>query len=125
MNAMGRPPAYTKPKADRIVAAIRRGVPLKLAAAAGGVSYNTFVRWRNDGSSPEAPPHFREFLNQVRKAEADAALRLIGQIAKAANTHWQAASWLLERRHPDMFGKDAIPPPRSLGEFEPPIRDDD
>ncbi len=125
MSKAGRPQAYTPAKAALIVQAIRKGLPLKLAAAAGGVSYNTFVRWRNDGSAPDAPPRFREFLNQVRKAEAEAAQRFIGLIEKAAKTQWQAASWMLERRHPDLFGKDAKPPARPLGEFEMSISDDD
>lgn len=125
MSKAGRPQAYTPAKAALIVQAIRKGLPLKLAAAAGGVSYNTFVRWRNDGSATDALPKFREFLNQVRKAEAEAAQRFIGLIEKAAKTQWQAASWMLERRHPDLFGKDAKPPARPLGDFEMSIRDDD
>ena len=126
MNATGRPQAYTAAKAARIVEAIRKGLPYKLAAAAGGVSYNTFVRWRNDGSTPDGLPRFREFLNQVRIAEAEAALRHLDLIEKAAKkANWQAAAWLLERRHPDLFGKDAKPPARPLSEFEMTIDDDD
>ena len=116
MNSTGRPSCYTEAKAARIVKAIRKGLPLKLAAAAGGVSYNTFIRWRNDGSKSDAPPHFREFLNRVRRAEADAAQRLFGLIENRAKDHWQAAAWMLERRHPDLFRKDALPelPPTTL-----------
>lgn len=125
MSKMGRPQAYTAAKAALIVKAIRKGLPYKLAAAAGGVSYNTFVRWRNDGSNPDGPPHFRQFLNQLRQAEAEAAQRLVGLIEKAGNTQWQAASWMLERRYPDLFGKDAKPPACPLLEFELPISDDD
>jgi len=125
MNAMGRPQAYTAAKAERIVEGIRKGLPYKLAAAAGGVSFNTFVRWRNDGSNPDGPAHFRQFLNQLRQAEAEAAGRLLGLIEKSAKTNWQAASWILERRHPDLFGKDAKPPTRPMLEFEMPIDDDD
>jgi transposase len=125
MSKTGRPQAYTPAKAARIVAAIKKGLPYKLAASAGGVSYNTFARWRNDGSNPDGPSHFREFLNQVRMAEADAAIRFVGLIETAAATHWQAASWMLERRYPDLYGKDAKPPERSLGDFEMPISDDD
>ena len=126
MNAMGRPQAYTAAKAARIVEAIKKGLPYKLAAAAGGVSYNTFIRWRNDGSNPDGPPHFVNFLNQVRQAEAAAAMRQLDLIEKAARkSNWQAAAWILERRHPDLFGKEAKPPARCLAEFEMPIDDDD
>ena len=46
-------------KAARIVNAIRKGMPNKLAAAGG--SYNTFVRWRNEGLNPVARPTFGSF----------------------------------------------------------------
>ncbi len=98
---------------------------MKLAASAGGVSYNTFVRWRNEGSKPNAPPHFREFLNRVRTAEAQAAERLFGLIEKRAKDHWQAAAWMLERRHPELFRKDAELPDRPIGEYATTMNDDD
>lgn len=107
MNAVGRPQCYTPAKAARIVRAIRRGVPYKLAAAAGGISFTTFIRWRNEGSRPNGAPEFRQFLNQLRVAEAEAAERLLGLIENQAKKHWQAASWILERRYPDLFKKDA------------------
>ena len=126
MNAMGRPQAYTAAKAGRIVAAIKKGLPYKLAAAAGGVSYATFVRWRNDGSNPDGQPHFREFCKQVRQAEAEAAMRFVSFIEQAAKkANWQAAAWMLERRHPDLFGKEAKPPARPFTEIDMPINDDD
>lgn len=125
MNGIGRPQAYTPAKAAKVIAAVRKGLPLKLAAAAGGVSFNTFVRWRNDGSNPDGPPHFRQFLNQLRQAEAEAAERYLALIEKSGKTNWQAAAWILERRYPDLFGKDAKPPSRPLAEFEMTISDDD
>ncbi len=125
MNATGRPPCYTAAKAARIVKAIRRGLPYKLAATAGGVSYTTFIRWRNEGTKPDSPPHFRQFLNQLRIAEAEAAERLVGLIEKRAKDHWQAAAWILERRHPDLFSKHAAPPERSIMEPIEEIMDED
>jgi hypothetical protein len=124
MNPTGRPPCFTPAKAARIVRAIRKGLPYKLAALAGGVSYNTFIRWRNDGSKPDAPPHFRQFLNQLRMAGADAAQRFVGLIEDRAKESWQAAAWMLEKRHPDLFGKNAMPPDQPLGEFAVMIDDD-
>lgn len=124
MNATGRPPCYTAAKAARIVKAIRRGLPYKLAAAAGGVSYGTFVRWRNEGVKSDAAPHFRKFLNQVREAEGEAAERLVGLIEARAKDTWQAAAWILERRHPDLFRRDAAPPDRPLTEYTVTLEDD-
>ncbi len=125
MNHTGRPTCFTVAKANRIVDAIRRGLPFKLAAAAGGVSYNTFVRWRNEGSNPNAPRHLREFCNHVRSAESEAAQRFLGLIEAAAERSWQAAAWMLEKRHPDLFGKAAEPPSRPLMDSDLDIYDDD
>lgn len=125
MNYRGRPTCFTGAKAALIIEAIRRGLPYKLAAAAGGVSYNTFIRWRNEGSNPDAPRHLREFCHQVRKAESEAAQRFIGLIEAAAKRNWQAAAWMLERRHPDLFGRAAEPPSRALADSDLSIDDDD
>jgi len=125
MNHTGRPTSFTAAKAGRIIKAIRRGLPYKLAAAAGSVSYNTFIRWRNDGSNPDAPRHLREFCHQIRIAEADAAQRFLSLIESAAKKNWQAAAWMLEKRHPDLFGKDAKPPARPMGEYDIHVSDDD
>jgi hypothetical protein len=56
-------------------------------------------------------------LHQLRTAEAEAAERLVGLIEERAKEHWQAAAWMLERRHPDLFGKNAAPD-QPLGGFE-------
>jgi hypothetical protein len=125
MNRPGRPSSFTEAKAKRIVAAIRRGLPFKLAAAAGGVSYNTFVRWRNEGSNPNAPRYLREFCHQVRTAEAKAAQRFLSLIEAASERNWQAAAWMLERRYPDLFGKGASTPSWSLSDMDLEISDDD
>jgi len=125
MNRTGRPTSFTAAKATRIVEAIRRGIPFKLAAAAGGVSYNTFARWRNEGTHPDSPRHLREFCHQVRTAESDAAQRFLGLIEAAAQRNWQAAAWMLERRHPDLFGKAAAAPSRALMDSDLDIYDDD
>ena len=124
MNQAGRPQCFTQAKSDRIVQAIRNGLPYKLAAAAGGVSYNTFIRWRNQGTKDDAQPHFRQFLNQVRIAEAEAAERLVGIIEERARIHWQAAAWMLERRHPDLFTKDTALLDRPFQEFAITMEDD-
>jgi hypothetical protein len=125
MNHIGRPSSFTATKATRIVEAIRRGIPFKLAASAGGVSYNTFVRWRNEGTRPDAPRQLREFCNQVRTAESEAAQRFLGLIETAAERNWQAAAWMLERRHPELFGRSAEPPSRGMMDIDLDLHDDD
>ena len=125
MSRKGRPTSFNRTRANQIVSAIRRGLPYKLAASAGGISYNTFIRWRNEGSSADAPAYLREFCHQVRNAEAEAAQRFLKLIETAARKNWQAAAWMLEKRHPDLFGKTATPPSRSLMDSDLCISDDD
>jgi hypothetical protein len=69
-----------------IVNALRVGNTRRAAAAAAEVSKDTFYRWLEDAT----------FCDAVEKAEADAELRFLGVIAKAAPIRWQAAAWWLD-----------------------------
>ena len=46
-----------------------------------------------------------EFFDDVSRAKADSALRLVSQITLQAPTDWRAAAFILERRFPDDYGK--------------------
>lgn len=71
------------------------------------ISYDTFMKWM------EKP----EFIEAIKKAEADFKNSNISIIKKAAITHWQAAAWLLERKYQleyavkreDSFANEVIP----------------
>jgi hypothetical protein len=78
-----------------IVNALRVGNTRRAAAAAAEVSKDTFYRWLEDAT----------FCDAVEKAEADAELRFLGVIAKAAPIRWQAAAWWLERRRHEEYGR--------------------
>lgn len=81
-----------------ILAALRLGVPMKLAASAGGYSESGFHTWlRSD-------PEFRE---QTKQARAQFVAEALQRIATAAEEprNWTAAAWMLERRFPDLFGR--------------------
>jgi hypothetical protein len=47
---------------------------------------------------------FRAFLAALKKAKAQAVVRMVGRIDRAAGEHWQAAAWFLERRRPEDWG---------------------
>jgi hypothetical protein len=82
------------------------GTSYKQAAALAEVSYASLNRWRQQGSQPDAPAEFRNFCNQIEAAEAQAADKLLKIIlSAAAERDWKAAAWLLERRHPEDWGK--------------------
>tara|TARA_Y100000310_G_C20659496_1_gene803898 strand:- start:926 stop:1579 length:654 start_codon:yes stop_codon:yes gene_type:complete len=83
----------------RVVRAIKLGATRQLAAQAGGVGRRTLQRWLAKG---QAAPHgaYRRFWEEVNQAEGHAAEAALATIVKASQAgQWQAAAWLLERRH--------------------------
>jgi hypothetical protein len=92
----GRPSKYTPANVRRICDAIADGVPLKYAAALGGISHETLCQWQRQ---------FPEFSEAVEKAKARGVherLKIIRAAAKRGNV--RAAQWWLERVCPEFFG---------------------
>ena len=97
----GRISKYTPDRVERIVAALRAGNTRQAACAYGSISDETFATWCR---------RYVEFLDAVKKAEADAEVRHVANIAKAATDGtWTASAWWLERRrHEDWGRKDRV-----------------
>lgn len=73
------------------------GLTHELAAAYGGVSDDSFMRWRKNNAA---------FADLIREAEAQAAFVWLSSIELAARQgEWTAAAWKLERRFPNGYGK--------------------
>ena len=68
------------------------------AAAFAGIGQSTFYDWLKRAEQEEEGGPHRAFSDTIKKALAQAEIRLVLQIAKAAETQWYAAAWLLERR---------------------------
>jgi hypothetical protein len=103
---MARPLKLTPVIQDRICAAIATGAVYRLAAAYGGVDYDTFRRWMKRAQAPRAPALFRGFYEAVKNAEATATVGWLAVIERAARDGtWQAAAWKLERRYPQDWGR--------------------
>lgn len=96
-----------KQRKTRLLAAIQKGMPLKHAAMLAGISYDTLNRWRVRGEEKGAPLRFRQFCKALRHSQAVAMLRLVSCVQEAGKQDWRAAAWMLERRHPEDFGKPA------------------
>lgn len=96
-----------KQRETRLLAAIQKGMPLKHAAMLAGISYDTLNRWRVRGEEKSAPLRFRQFCKALRRSQAVAMLRLVSHIQAAGKQDWRAAAWMLERRHPEDFGRPA------------------
>ena len=93
---MGRRSKYTPETVDKICQAIELGATYKLACQYAGINFDTFCQWRETKS---------EFSDRINTAEGKAAHRWLAKIEVAANVHWQAAAWKLERRYPQDYGK--------------------
>ncbi len=104
-----RPTKFTKPTVDRLLGAIRAGLPYRLAAEAAGVSYDTFNEWQQ-GRFPRGADRVlkAEFSDALTRAKGESALRLIAIINRAAPVDWRAAAWILERRFPKDYGKEVL-----------------
>lgn len=105
-----------------ILAAIRAGATYHHAAQAAGVSSNTFHDWLSKGRAErerldegrepdEQQAQYVALLTDVESAGAQGVIVHLGHINTAARgtalrgPQWRASAWLLERRHPDDFGR--------------------
>jgi hypothetical protein len=96
----GRPSKLTPDTQEAICKAIRLGATREIAASAGGVRTETINEWLRRSRKPDAEAKYSAFSAAVKLAEADNALRALAIIESAAiDGSWQAAAWMLERRH--------------------------
>lgn len=124
----GRPTKFSRELADKVLGFIRAGAYMETAAAAAGISKDTLYAWLRDGARGKNPD-LAAFSDAVEKAAAEAELRDLLTIGKAAQggevlrdvtitrpdgttqrdrqlapPQWQAAAWRLERKFPDRYG---------------------
>jgi transposase len=84
---------------------IKLGMPLKFAAEAAGISEATFYNWMERGEK-ESKGRYLEFLEYIKQCQSVAVQLHLKIITKAASEgSWQASAWILERRHPEEFGR--------------------
>ena len=116
---MARPPSIPDDVQAKVCDGVRVGLPYAMAALAAGVPERTFYSWK---SKADAQPEsiYARFVQALKEAEAEGARNLLGIIRGAAmgrgKGQWQAAAWILERRHPEAFGRREP----SVGNPDPP-----
>jgi transposase len=110
---------------ERILGAIRSGAYNETAAAYAGIGESTFYKWLARAQDelaggPEARGIYVEFREAVEKAQAESELEHLLVIRGAAQgrptkqgvpgspQQWQAAAWMLERKHPDRYGRRIV-----------------
>jgi hypothetical protein len=84
---------------------ITLGMPLKFAAEAAGVAERTFYHWMEKGEK-ESKGQYHDFFIYCKNCQSKAVQLHLKLITKAASDgSWQASAWILERRHPEEFGR--------------------
>lgn len=112
----GRPIKLNAEVQADIVKAIKAGNYLETAAAYAGINKSTLHDWLRRGErekqsrekgevATEKEQIFVEFSDSVEKALAEAEVRDVYTISKAAESQWQAAAWRLERKFPKKWGR--------------------
>ena len=94
----GQPLKLTPKVIERLVRGYRLGMTQELAAQYAGVSSSSLARWlrrRRDGEGGI----FGDLLEAIERAEAEGAAVMLARVQKHAEDNWNAAAWLLERRH--------------------------
>lgn len=130
----GAPTKCTQEIIDRITNLLRAGSYIETAASAVGISRPTFQKWLKKGSKEGCKNIYGALVCAVEKAVADAQVRDLMNIDKAAmglpvfaktpegklildenenpivtgylkDPDWKASAWRLERRNPKEWGR--------------------
>lgn len=130
-----RPLSFDEEQAGKLLAILRTGNYLAVACRSVGLAETTFRQWLTRGrDEDEADERLRRFRESVEEARAQGEVRNVAAIARAAAEDWKAAAWLLERQHPERWGKtsvrarDEAPPeplPATVNEFDDPFAEVD
>lgn len=118
MASRGRPSKLTPKIQEEILRVIKSGNYIETACAYVGINKSTFYEWLKRGArekdrvekNPRAKVRksekpYVDFSNAVEKALAQAEIRDVAIIGKAAEENWQAAAWRLERKFPERWGR--------------------
>lgn len=116
----GRVPFRLADAGHRIIEAVKLGATYRLASQYAGIQIGTLYRWidkaekiltrlesEEDPIIEESEIIYVDFLLRLQQAEGKAVVGWLAAIESAAvdQGKWQAAAWLLERRHPQEYGK--------------------
>jgi hypothetical protein len=112
--AKGRPTKLSLTIQAKIVHAIEVGAYYEHAAGYAGISKVTLYSWLDRGGRGEQP--FEEFLNAVKCAEGRSVVEGLEAIRSAQGgvpgqssaDVWTNRAWMLERRHPRLYGRTVV-----------------
>jgi len=102
---IGRPSKLTEELVKEICNYIEQGNTYDRACRLAGISDSIFYKWKARGEKEGEGVYFH-FLQATLKAGEKFKQTNIDIIQQAAKDGtWQAAAWLLERKHPEEFGR--------------------
>lgn len=111
----------------RFLALIEDGIPRKYAAQACGFSYRTLYGWVRLGLAESASEPYRTFAWRLYETEVELMRKWLKRLQKvrrkkgepaAIGASDEALQWLLERRFPLAFGKNAEALPEPIDDVE-------
>lgn len=109
---MPTPSKLTDETRDVILRLIGAGNYRETAAEFAGIGRATLYRWLKRGevaaAADEPDPAdatYRDFYQAVVAAERQVEVLSLAKVRAAADQHWQAAAWWLERRFPERWGQ--------------------
>ena len=93
---------------QQFLEAVGEGNYIETAAKLAGITKQSVYEWIKRGQSGEPGTEaFRVFADAVEKAEARAEAKMLANVRRASELpqFWAAGMTVLERRHPDRWGK--------------------
>ena len=98
---MGRPIECTEAITDEICRWLAQGCSIKATCKIVGIHQDTFFAWRTRGEAGEEP--FASFSERITREVGTGLASRLSKVIHAGD--WRADAWMLERMHPDEFGK--------------------
>ena len=90
---------------EKFCLALENGASIRGACGHAGIAEQTYYNWIKKADEAKTKTKYVKFKECVDKAKDKALFNFEQVIVSASTEHWQAAAWMLERRHPDMYGK--------------------
>ena len=85
--------------------AIENGASILGACGHVKITEKTYYNWIDKANEAKTRTKFVKFQEAVETAKMKALFNFEQVIVSASMEHWQAAAWMLERRHPNIYGK--------------------
>lgn len=110
--ASARASKLTPAVQQKLTDALAEGASLTTAANRAGIHRDTIYAWLLRGRGPGAPKLYARFAEAYDAAVNTRKESLIQRVEEgrliSGDPDWKASAWLLERLHPDEFGRNAL-----------------